>query len=205
MASYNKVILMGNLTRDPQLSYLPSQTPVVEIGLATNRRWRDQQGQQREDVCFVDCRCYGRQAEIINQYMKKGRPLLIEGRLELDQWEAQDGSKRSKHRVFIERFSFVDSGNAQGGGGGGGGNYGGSQGQASYGGPQSAPNNNAPQGGQQGPDQGPPNYYDDGGNCRKRHDCRLASMSRRNDTTQRPAPRQDRQPEGLLNRTIIRG
>jgi len=117
MASYNKVILMGNLTRDPQLSYLPSQTPVCEIGLAVNRRWRTQDGQQRENVCFVDCRAMGKQAETLNQYMRKGRPLLIEGRLEFDQWEQQDGTKRSKHRVFIERFSFV--GSPQGGDGGG--------------------------------------------------------------------------------------
>jgi len=115
MANYNKVILMGNLTRDPQLTFLPSQTPVVEFGLAVNRRWRDQQGQQREDTCFIDCRCYGKQAETINKYLSKGRPVLIEGRLQLDQWEAKDGSKRSKHRVLVERFNFVDSG---GGGGG---------------------------------------------------------------------------------------
>jgi single-strand DNA-binding protein len=162
MANYNKVILMGNLTRDPQLSYLPSQTPVVEIGLAVNRRWRDQQGQQREDTCFIDCRCYGRQAEIINQYMRKGRPLLIEGRLELDQWEAQDGSKRSKHRVFIERFSFVDS--QSGGGNGGGGGYGGNQAQQAppMGGPQQAPQQQQQQqyNDQQGP---PPSSYDEGG------------------------------------------
>jgi single-strand DNA-binding protein len=158
MANYNKVILMGNLTRDPQLSYLPSQTPVVEIGLAVNRRWRDQQGQQREDTCFIDCRCYGRQAEIINQYMRKGRPLLIEGRLELDQWEAQDGSKRSKHRVFIERFSFVDS--QSGGGGGGGNDYNNQARQAPpMGGPQQPPQQQQQQG-NQGP---PPSQYDDGG------------------------------------------
>jgi single-strand DNA-binding protein len=164
MASYNKIILMGNLTRDPQLSYLPSQTPVVEIGLAVNRRWRDQSGQQREDVCFVDCRCYGRQAETINQYMRKGRPILVEGRLELDQWEAQDGSKRSKHRVFIERFSFVDSG--QGGSGGGGGGYQGNQSQGGAGGYNNAPRqgggyNNAPPANQGGPQSGPPSAYDE--------------------------------------------
>ncbi|HNX26158.1 MAG TPA: single-stranded DNA-binding protein [Phycisphaerae bacterium] len=107
MASFNKVILMGNLTRDPQLSYLPSQTPVVEVGLAVNRRFRTNDGQQREDTCFIDCRAMGKQAETINQYLRKGSPILIEGRLEFDQWEAQDGTKRSKHRVFIERFTFV--------------------------------------------------------------------------------------------------
>ena len=114
MASFNKVIMVGNLTRDPALSYLPSQTPVVEFGLATNRKWTDRQtNQQREDVCFVDCRCYGRQAETINQYMRKGRPILIEGRLELDTWEGADGSRRSKHRIFVERFTFLGDGQQQ--------------------------------------------------------------------------------------------
>jgi len=109
MASYNKVILLGNLTRDPQLSYLPSQTPVVEFGLATNRKWKAQDGSAREEVCFVDCRAYGRQAETLSKYCQKGRPLLIEGRLTLDQWEDKDGGKRSKHRVTIENFTFVDA------------------------------------------------------------------------------------------------
>ncbi len=107
MPSFNKVILMGNLTRDPQLSYLPSQTPVVELGLAVNRKYCTNDGQTREDVCFIDCRAMGKQAETINQYFKKGTPILIDGRLDFDQWEDQAGNKRSKHRVFIERFSFV--------------------------------------------------------------------------------------------------
>lgn len=118
MANYNKVILAGNLTRDPQLSVLPSQTPVVEFGLAINRKWRDQQGQQREETCFIDCRAFGRQAEVINQYMRKGQPMLVEGRLNLSTWE-KDGQKHSKHRVIVEGFQFLGSG--QGGGGGGGG------------------------------------------------------------------------------------
>ena len=118
MASFNKIILMGNLTRDPQLSYLPSQTPVVEIGLAVNHRYKGQDGQTHDKVCFIDCRMFGRRAEILNQYVRKGQPLMVEGRLELDQWEAQDGSKRSKHRVFIENFTFVGSGNQQNNGGG---------------------------------------------------------------------------------------
>ena len=110
MANYNKVILLGNLTRDPQLSFLPSQTPVCEFGLAVNRRWRGQDGQQKEDTCFIDCRCYGKQAETFNQYMNKGKPVLVEGRLQLDTWEGKDGQKRSKHRVFVERFQFIGSG-----------------------------------------------------------------------------------------------
>lgn len=107
MANYNKVILVGNLTRDPQLSYLPSQTAVVEFGLAINRRWRGQDNQQREETCFIDCRAYGKQAETFNQYMSKGRAILVEGRLQYDTWEGKDGVKRSKHRVVVERFQFL--------------------------------------------------------------------------------------------------
>lgn len=113
MSSFNKVILMGNITRDPVLSYLPSQTPVVEVGLATNRKFKGNDGQQREEVCFVDCSAFGKMAETIAQYCKKGDPLLIEGRLKLDTWEAQDGSKRSKLRVVIESFTFVGGGTDQ--------------------------------------------------------------------------------------------
>lgn len=124
MANFNKVILVGNLTRDPELSYLPnSQTPVVEVGIAVNRTWRGQDGQQREETTFVDCSAYGRQAEVINQYMRKGRPLMIEGRLRLSQWETQDGQRRSKLRVVIENFQFLGGRDDGGGGGGGGGGY----------------------------------------------------------------------------------
>ena len=160
MASFNKVILMGNLTRDPQLSYLPSQTPVVEIGLAVNHRYKGQDGQTHDKVCFVDCRMFGKRAEILNQYMRKGQPLMVEGRLELDQWEAQDGSKRSKHRVFIENFTFV-GGNQQQQGGGGyqqqGGGYQQPQSQPQMGGYQ---NQQPPMGGgyQQQPAQGQGGY-----------------------------------------------
>ena len=115
MANYNKIILAGNLTRDPQLSYLPSQTPVCEFGLAVNRRWRGQDGQQREETCFVDCRCYGKQAETFNQYMSKGRSVLIEGRLQYDRWEDKDGQKRSKHRISVQSFQFLDGGSGGGG------------------------------------------------------------------------------------------
>ena len=107
MANYNKVILVGNLTRDPQMSILPSQTPVTEFGLAINRRWKGQDGQQREETCFVDCRCYGRQAEVLNQYMSKGRPILVEGRLQFSSWEDKTGQKRNKLRVVAERFQFL--------------------------------------------------------------------------------------------------
>lgn len=107
MASFNKVILLGNLTRDPQLRYLPSNTAVCEFGLAMNRRYKDRDGNQKEEVCFVDIEAFGRQAETINQYMTKGRSLLVEGHLQLDSWTGQDGQKRSRLRVIVENSQFV--------------------------------------------------------------------------------------------------
>jgi single-strand DNA-binding protein len=117
MASLNKVMLMGNLTRDPQLSYLPSQTPVVEFGMAVNRKYKKQDGTMADDTCFVDCRMFGKRAETLNKYLKKGDPLFVEGRLQFDSWE-KDGRKFSKLRVFVENFEFLGRG-GQGGGGGG--------------------------------------------------------------------------------------
>ena len=114
MANFNKILLMGRLTRDPQLSYLPSQTPVVDFGLAVNRNWKGQDGSQREETCFVDCRMFGKRAEVINKYCKKGNSLFIEGRLTFDSWEAQDGSKRSKHRVTVMNFEFIGGGGSAG-------------------------------------------------------------------------------------------
>ena len=110
MANFNKVLLMGNLTRDPQLSYLPSQTAVVDFGLAVNRRWKSREGEDRDETCFVDCRMFGRRAEVINKYCKKGNPLFIEGRLTFDSWQAQDGSRRSKLRVTVDNFEFIGRG-----------------------------------------------------------------------------------------------
>jgi single-strand DNA-binding protein len=107
MAGYNKVLLLGNLTRDPQLSYTPNQTAVVDFGLATNRKWTAQDGSQREETCFVDCRAFGRTAENINKFMRKGRLIFVEGRLTFDTWTAQDGSKKSKHRVTVENVQFM--------------------------------------------------------------------------------------------------
>jgi single-strand DNA-binding protein len=107
MANFNKVLLIGNLTRDPQLSYTPNQTAVVDFGLAVNRRWKGQDGENKEETCFVDCRAFGRLAENMNKYLTKGRPLFVEGRLSFDSWTAQDGTKRSKHRVTVETFQFL--------------------------------------------------------------------------------------------------
>ncbi|MCL5946078.1 MAG: single-stranded DNA-binding protein [Planctomycetes bacterium] len=109
MANLNKVFLMGNLTREPKLSYTPNQTPVCDLGLAVNRRWTGQDGQPHEEVTYVDCSAFARTAETLAKYLHKGRPVFIEGRLKLDQWEAQDGAKRSKMRVIIENFQFIDS------------------------------------------------------------------------------------------------
>ncbi len=115
MANFNRVILAGNLTRDPQLSFTPANTPVCKFGMAINRVWTDRQtNEKREETCFVDCRIYGKQAETFNQYMAKGRPVLVEGRLQFDTWEAQDGSRRSKHRINVQNFQFI-GGRAPGG------------------------------------------------------------------------------------------
>jgi len=117
MASYNRIVLMGNLTRDPQLSYTPANTAVCKFGLATNRKFNDREGNTREEVCFVDCTLFGRGGEVFNQYMNKGRPVLVEGRLSLNQWTTPEGDKRSKHEVVVENFTFVGSGGGSGGGG----------------------------------------------------------------------------------------
>ena len=118
MASYNKVILMGNLTRDPELQYLPSGTAVARVGLAVNRVYNDRQsGEKKEEVCFVDLDAFGRTAEVINEYFQKGRPILVEGRLRFQTWDTDDGQRRSKHSVMVDRFEFV--GGRQDGDGGG--------------------------------------------------------------------------------------
>jgi single-strand DNA-binding protein len=119
MANFNKVILLGNLTRDPQLTYLPSQTAVVDFGLAINRKYKGQDGNMKDETCFVDCRAFARSAENINKYCKKGNPLMVEGRLTFDSWTAQDGSKKSKLRVTVENFQLLGSPNHGGGSGGG--------------------------------------------------------------------------------------
>jgi single-strand DNA-binding protein len=118
MANFNKVILLGNLTRDPELRYLPSQMAVVDFGLAVNHKYRTAQGEDREEVMFIDCTAFGKQAEVIKQYCSKGKPLFVEGRLKLDTWDdKQTGQKRSKHKVTIDNFQFI--GSRDGGGGGG--------------------------------------------------------------------------------------
>lgn len=116
MASFNKVILAGNLTRDPELRYTPKGTAVAKIGLAVNRSWTGEDGQKKEEVNFIDVEAWGRQGEVIAQYMKKGRPLLVEGRLKLDSWEDKTTKQKvSKLKVVLESFSFIDSKGGDGG------------------------------------------------------------------------------------------
>ena|SRR5437867_2117824 len=108
MASFNRVILMGNLTRDPELRYTPKGTAIAKLGLAVNRVWRTETGETREEVTFVDIDSFGKQAETIAQYLKKGNPLLMEGRLKLDQWEDKNThQKQSKLKIVLESFKFV--------------------------------------------------------------------------------------------------
>jgi single-strand DNA-binding protein len=110
MASFNRVILAGNLTRDPELRYTPTGTAIASFGLAMNRSWKTEAGETREEVTFVDIDAFGRQAEVIAQYMRKGRPFLMEGRLKLNQWEDKSThQKQSKLRVVLESFSFIDA------------------------------------------------------------------------------------------------
>jgi len=115
MSSFNKVILLGNLTRDPELRFTPKGTAVAKLGLAVNRVWTNEGGEKKEEVTFVDVDVFGRTAENCGQYLKKGRPVLIEGRLKLDQWDdKQSGQKRSKLGVVAETVQFL-GGKSEGG------------------------------------------------------------------------------------------
>ena len=109
MANYNKVFLIGNLTKDPEVSYTESQTAVCRVSLATNRNWISQDGIKKEEVCYINCTAFGVMADTLNQYMKKGMPIFIEGRLNYNTWTDQNGSKRSNLKVIIEKFEFLPS------------------------------------------------------------------------------------------------
>ena len=150
MSSFNKVILMGNLTRDPQVRYTPSGTAVTDLGLAVNRVWYDKQSNSKnEETTFVDVTVWGRQAEIAGEYLAKGRSVLIEGRLQLDQWDDREsGQKRSKLKVVCENMTMV-GGRSDGGGqrGSGGASRGGAQESPAdtfYDSPQSPPDDEVP-------------------------------------------------------------
>lgn len=108
MSNYNKVILMGNLTRDPETRVTPAGLTICKLGLAVNRVWNDRDGQKREETTFIDVDAFGKQAETISKFLSKGSPLFVEGRLKLDQWESE-GQKRSKLSVVLEQFQFIGS------------------------------------------------------------------------------------------------
>lgn len=138
--SFNKVILLGNLTRDVEVRSLPSGMTVAQFGLAVNERYKDREGGWQERANFIDCEMFGARAEAFAKYMSKGSPAFIEGKLRLDQWEDKDGNKRSKLKVVAENFEFVggrNDGGGSGGGGGGGGGYARSSGGNSGGGSRS--------------------------------------------------------------------
>ncbi len=115
MASFNKVILAGNLTRDPELRYTPKGTAIAQFTLALNRKWKTETGEMKEEVSFIDVDAFGRQAEVIGQYLRKGKPFLVEGRLKQDTWEDKNTKqKQSKVKVVLESFSFIDSNRGEG-------------------------------------------------------------------------------------------
>ncbi|MDR3406202.1 MAG: single-stranded DNA-binding protein [Chthoniobacter sp.] len=122
MASLNKVMIIGNLTRDPEIKYTPKGTAIADIGLAVNRNYTTESGEKREEVTFIDVTLWGRTAEIVGEYCKKGRPLFVEGRLQLDTWDdKQTGQKRSKLKVVGDNIQLLGGreGGGEGGGGGG--------------------------------------------------------------------------------------
>lgn len=106
MSNFNSVILMGNFTRDPQLSYTPNQVPVVEFGVAVNRKWKKEDGSMGEEVGFFECQCYGKRAEVIVKHFTKGNPIFIQGRLKQERWE-KDGEQHSRIRIMVENFEFI--------------------------------------------------------------------------------------------------
>ena len=149
MASYNRVILVGNLTRDPEIRYIQSGTAVTDVGLAVNDRRKTATGEWVDEVTFVDVTVWGRQAETVSEYLTKGSPVLFEGRLKLDTWE-KDGQKHSKLKVICERMQLL-GGRGQGGGGQGG--------DRPQGGQRPAQRSSGPA--QQYNQSGPPDYVDD--------------------------------------------
>lgn len=168
MSSFNKVILVGRLTRDPELRCTPQGVPVSDLPLAVNRNYNTASGERREEVLFIDATVWRKQAEVCCQYLKKGRPILVEGHLSMDTWEGKDGQKQKRYRVVVENFQFLGSGSGRSESGAGAGespeysdaggsepetppaekNYGGNfrqgGGRAPYGGNRLAPTESAP-------------------------------------------------------------
>ena len=114
MPSLNRVFLMGNLTRDPELRFIPSGTAVAEFGMAINRVYTSRDGEKKEDVCFVDIVTWGKTAENCDNYLSKGSPVFVEGRLQYDSWETGDGQKRSRLRVVADRVQFLSGRRTEG-------------------------------------------------------------------------------------------
>lgn len=142
---YNRVIMIGNLTRDIELRYLPSGSAIAKSSIATSHKYKTQTGEQKEEVCFLEFSVFGKSGEILNQYVRKGSKVLLEGRLVYEQWTAQDGSNRNRHSLRVESFKFLDSKGDNAGGNQGGYN------QNDYNQPpQQQSNNQAPYGQQQG-------------------------------------------------------
>jgi single-strand DNA-binding protein len=106
---FNKVILIGNLTRDIEMKYIPSGAAIAKSAIATSHKYKDQQGNQKEEVCFLDFDVFGKSAEILNQYVKKGSKVMLEGRLILNRWTANDGTARTQHSLRVETFKFLDN------------------------------------------------------------------------------------------------
>ena len=137
---YNKVVLVGNLTRDVEIRYSQSGSAIGNVGIATSRKWKSQTGEQKDEVMFIDLTFFGRTAEIANQYLRKGSKVLVDGRLQLQQWTAQDGSKRSKHAITVENLQMLDS-KADAGNPNNNNGYGEQASQNNYGGQQQNQNN----------------------------------------------------------------
>ena len=106
MSNFNQVIIIGNFTRDPHLSYTPNQTPVVEFGVAVNRKWTKQDESLGEEVGFFECQCYGKRAEVIAKHFTKGNPIFVQGRLKQERWD-KDGEQHSRIRIMVESFEFI--------------------------------------------------------------------------------------------------
>lgn len=123
MPSFNRVILIGNLTRDPEVRFASGNSAICKFGLAMSRNYTTRDGEKREDTTFVDVDAFGKVGEILGKYLQKGRPVMIEGRLQLDTWETKEGEKRSKLKVVCENFQFIGGRGDDASSGGGGGNY----------------------------------------------------------------------------------
>jgi single-strand DNA-binding protein len=149
----NRVLLAGNLTRDPQVRFLANEQAVANFGLAVNRRFKGGDGQMKEEVTFIDIEAWGRTAELVGQYLTKGRACFVEGRLKLDSWDDKDGQKRSKLKVVADNVQFLDSGNRSGGPAGDGGDQPAADGQPPA--PTAAPKPNRPSPAPAGDDEPP--------------------------------------------------